>query len=119
MATIIIPNFTTEKVVCGLNSYQYTVGSTAMHNCRIIVDHRDSSTMQITISQSGSRSATLASLTLPGLPSGSPQPSTILQGTANCVTGDVITFTLTSSAASDQNTNNVKAKLNVHVGGLN
>lgn len=119
MATISIPNFNTEKVVNGLNSYTYTVTSTAVHNCRIIVDHRDSSTMTITISQSGSQSATLATLTLPGMPAGSPQPSTILQAPANCVSGDVITFALTSSDPADQQLNTVKARLNVHVGGLN
>lgn len=118
MATITIPNFLTEKVVNGLNSYVYTTSSTAVHNCRIVIDHRDSSTMTVTIAQAGSQSATIATVTLPGMPAGSPQPSTILQGPANCVSGDTITFTMTSSDPADSQLNTVKARLNVHVGGL-
>jgi hypothetical protein len=119
MATITIPNFLTEKVVNGLNTYQYTVGSTAMHTCRIVVDHLDSSTMTVAITQSGSVSTTLATVTLPGLPAGSPQTSIILQACANCVSGDVLSFVLTSSNTDDQQLNTVKARLNIHVGGLN
>lgn len=119
MATIVIPNFLTEKVVNGLDSYQYTTSSTAMHTCRIVVDHRDSSTMTISIVQAGSVNSTLATVTLPGVPAGSPQPSTILRACANCVSGDTLTFVLTSSEVSDQQLNTVKARLNIHVGGLN
>jgi hypothetical protein len=120
MATIIIPNFLTEKVVDGLNSYQFTTTVAGMHTCRIVVDHRDSSTMTISIVQAGSVSATLATTTLPGIPAGSPQPNVILQGTANCAIGDTLTFVLTSSEVSDEQLNTVKARLNIHMGlGLN
>jgi hypothetical protein len=121
MATIVIPNFLTEKVVNGLNTYTYTVGSTAMHTCRIEVDHREASTMTVSITQAGSVNTTLSTATLPGTvgSAGMPQNTFILMGLANCVSGDVISFVLTSSAAIDQNLNTVKARLKVTVGGLN
>jgi hypothetical protein len=119
MATIVIPNFLTEKVVNGLNTYTYTVGSTAVHTCRIEVDHLEASTMTIAITQTGSVNATLSTATLPGGLSGMPQNTFILMGIANCVLGDVISFVLTSSASSDKNLNTVKARLIVKVGGLN
>src|SRR5271156_5256453 len=101
MATIIIPNFLTQKVVNGLNSYQYTTGSTAMHSCRIEVDHREASVLVISIVQAGSVNATLATVTLTGgsSTSGMPQNTAILKALANCVSGDTLTFTLTSSSA--------------------
>jgi hypothetical protein len=121
MATIIIPNFLTQKVVNGLNSYQYTTASTAMHTCRIEVIHREASTMTVSIVQAGSVNATLATMTLAAgsSTSGGPQGTVILQACANCVSGDTLTFVLTSSAAIDEQLNTVKALLNIHVGGLN
>lgn len=120
MSTVIIPNFNTEKAVVGLNSYQFTCAVAGMHTCRIIVDHRDSSTMTVSITQAGSVSSTIATTTLPGIPAGSPQPNVILQGTANCQVGDTLTFTMTSSDVADQQLNTVRARLNIHMGlGLN
>lgn len=119
MATISIPNFNTEKVYNGLNTYTYTVGSTAMHVCRIKMDHRAASAMTISITQTGSVNATLQTVTVVAVPAGSPQTSTILQATANCVSGDVLSFVITSSASEDQQANTIKATLNVHIGGLN
>jgi len=121
MATIIVPNFNTQKVVDGLNSYQYTTQSTTLHTCRIEVDHREASTMTISIVQAGSVNATLATITLPGGTStqGAPQGTVILQAMADCTSGDTITFVLTSSASIDNMLNTVKARLNVHAGGLN
>ncbi len=121
MSLVIIPNFLTQKVVNGLNSYQYTVGSAAMHTCRIEIDHRDASILTVSIVQAGSVNATLATMTLPGgtNASGMPQTTAILKATANCQVGDTLTFVLTSSSAIDQQLNTVKSKLNIHVGGLN
>jgi hypothetical protein len=121
MATITIPNFLTQKVVNGLNTYTYTVQSAAMHVCRIDIDHREASTITITITQTGSVSATLATATLPGGSSitGMPQGTFTLQATANCQVGDTLNFVLTSSGAIDEQLNTTKARLNIHVGGLN
>lgn len=119
MATIIIPNFLTQKVVNGLNNYQYTTTTAAMHNCRIEIDRMAKSTMTISIVQAGSVNQTLATVTLVAFPLGMPQTPTILQACANCAPGDTITFSVTSNAPIDQQLNTVMARLNVHVGGLN
>lgn len=121
MATIVIPNFNTQKVVDGLNSYQYTIATAGMHTCRIEVDHREASTITIAIVQAGSINSTLATMTLPGstTASGGPQATAILQALANCAVSDTLTFTLTSSTPIDQDLNTVKARLNIHMGGYN
>jgi hypothetical protein len=121
MATVIINNFTTQKVVSGLNTYQYTIQTAGLHTCRIEVDHREASALTISITQSGSHSGTLASMTLQPNSSiqGQPDSTAILMALANCQIGDVVSFVLSSSAAIDQQLNTVKARLNIHVGGYN
>lgn len=121
MATVIIPNFNTQKVYVGLNSYQYTIQNAGMHNCKIKVDHRTASAMTISIVQAGSVNATLATTTLSPTSSsnGDPQSSAILNTIANCQPGDTITFVLTSSAAIDEQLNTVKSRMTVNPGGLN
>ena len=113
MATIIIPNFNTQKTMAGLNTYTYTTKSTALHQCRIVVSHHQASALTVSITQSGSVSLTLATAT--AIPSGSTvtegQSSIILTATANSVSGDVISFVLTSSASDDQQLNNVKSDM--------
>lgn len=118
MATVLIPNFLTQKAYVGLNNYQYTITVAGIHQCRIEVDHREASTMTVAIVQAGSVSSTLATATLPGgsSVSGSPQATFILQAPANCAVGDTITFQLTSSAAIDEQLNTVKLRVNVHQG---
>src|ERR1700726_479044 len=109
MATVIIPNFLTEKVVDGLNTYQYTVASAAVHNCRIKMDHQPSSTMTISIVKAASVNATLATVTLAAVPDGPSQNTTILQAMANCAVNDTISFVITSSETSDKQLNTIKA----------
>lgn len=116
MATITIPNFLTAKVVDGLNTYQYTIQTAAMHICRIKVDKLPSSTMTIAIQQNGTP---IASVTCVALDQSDGQSSQILQVCANCALNDVISFVLTSSNPADEQLNTVKAILNIHVGGLN
>lgn len=116
MATITIPNFLTEKVVNGLNTYQYTVTTAAMHTCRIKVDKLPGSTMTITINQNGSP---IATTTLVAVLPYDGQSSAILQACANCAVNDTLSFVLNSSAVDDKQLNTVKATLNIHVGGLN
>jgi hypothetical protein len=118
MALVLIPNFNTEKVVSGLNTYQYTVQSAAVHNCRIKVDKMPPSTMTISIVQAGSHSGTLATVTLVPVPGSDGQTSQILQAPANCQPGDTLSFVLSSSASIDEQLNTVKATLNIHIGGL-
>lgn len=118
MATITIPNFLTEKVVNGLNTYQYTTINTAMHVIRVNVTQPPASGMTITLSQSGSQSATLATVTLPQS-TVDIQGNYILQATANCVSGDVLSVALSSSQPIDKQLNTVVAKIIVKVGSLN
>lgn len=115
MATITIPNFTTgQKVVSGLNTYQYTVASAAMHVAHIEVDHHLSSQLTVSIQQNGS---TISTITLPGTTQ--VQGTAILVTTMNCALNDVISFVLSSSASVDNQTNTVKSRLIVKVGSSN
>lgn len=119
MATIIIPNFLTEKVMTGLNTYQYTVGATAMHVAAIRVDNLPGSQLAVSIVQAGSVNATLATITLPGTLPDAVQTSASLSATANCMSGDTISFVITSSNPIDQGLNSIKALMRVNVGSSN
>jgi len=103
MSTIAIPNFLTQKIVNGLNNYQYTVKDAAVHNCRIEINHSNSSGLTVSIVQAGSKNATLATATLPNSSSmeGQPQGTFILSAASNCAIGDTLTFQLSSSSAID------------------
>jgi len=118
MATLNIPNFNTEKVMVGLNTYTYTVQVAGLHNAKIQVDHHQASNLTCTITQSGSVSRTLASGTVQPLGSTvtQGQSSIILYGLANCSVGDVISFVLTSSATNDQQLNTIKSTFKVNAG---
>lgn len=121
MATVIIPNFLTQKVVNGLNTYQYTIQNAGLHNCKIKTDHREASSMTISIVQAGSNNATLGTITLSPTSSaaGNSQSSAVLNTIANCQPGDTISFVLTSSAQIDNQLNTVKSRITVNPGGLN
>jgi len=113
MATIIIPNFLTEKVVNGLNTYQYTIQTAGVHVAKIRTAHPSSSGMTITISQNGTpRATTTATDVL--TPGG--QTSSYLATSINCAVNDVITWTISSSNVNDQQLNTVKSTLNLHMG---
>jgi hypothetical protein len=118
MATIVIPNFNTQKTFAGLNTYTYTIQNAGVHTCRIKTDHHQQSNMIAAISQSGSFSGTLATGTVQPvpLPNTTGQSSLILEARANCQPGDVITFTLTSSASNDQQLNTLKSSMIVTQG---
>lgn len=116
MATVIIPNFLTEKVVDGLNTYQYTVQTTAMHVARIRVSKHPSSTMTISILHNGSPVNTL---TLAPVSANGGQSEAVILSSIACASSDTISFSLTSSASTDQQLNTVKATLNVHIGSGN
>ncbi len=113
MATITIPSFNTgEKVVNGLNTYRYTIATTATHTARIVVTQPTDTGMTVAIAQNGSTKATA---TLPAGAAGQ-QGNYILQVVMNCTATDTVDFVLTSSTAADQQANTVKATLNVHIG---
>ena len=102
----------------GLNTYTYTVVNTGIHTAKIETDIRASSNITVTISQSGSVSATLATGTVQPtiLPNTTSRSSLILLGLANCAIGDVISFVITSSTPIDQDLNTVKATFRVNAG---
>jgi len=120
MATIVISDFMDQKIVSGLNSYQYTIPTAGLYNCNIKVDHRESSAVTVSVVQAGSVNSTLATFTLvPSSTSGGAAPAAILNVCANCAVNDTITFVLTSSAPIDQQLNTIKSKITVRAGGLN
>lgn len=113
MATIIMPNFLTQKTMTGLNTYQTTLNIAGLHSARIIVSHHQPSNLTVSIVQAGSVNATIATLTVQpkGTAVTSGQSSSILTAMANCQPGDTISFVLTSSATDDQNLNRVKSDM--------
>lgn len=118
MATIIIPNFNTEKTMVGLNTYTYTIVNAGLHTAKIQVDHHAPSNLTVQIQQTGSVSAVLATGTVQ--PTGSTttagQTSIILTALANCQPGDTIQFVLVSSAGNDSQLNTVKSTFKVNQG---
>jgi hypothetical protein len=105
----------TQKVVTGLNSYTYTIPTTGQYQVRMNISDDERSALTGTISQSGSVSLTIVTGTEvpPPVNNTTGQSDIILQGSASCVAGDVITFAITSSSAIDQQPNTVKAKISV------
>lgn len=116
MATITIPNFLTPKVVNGLNTYQYTAKSAAMHVASIRIERHADSAYSIAIQLNGTP---VNSVSVAALPSGSPQSSQSLSATMNCAINDVISFVISSTATIDKQLNASKAILNVHIGSSN
>jgi len=109
----IIPNFLTEKVYTGLDTYQYTVVNAGLHVASIRIDKMPSSAITVSIIQAGSVNATLATMTIvPNLPY-SAQTSQSLAVTANCAASDTLSFVLTSSAPADETPNGFKALMNI------
>lgn len=118
MATIIIPNFLTQKTMVGLNTYTYTIVNAGMHIAHIVVSHHAPSNLTCAITQAGSVNTTLTTATVQPVtnPNNTAQSSLILQATANCQPGDVISFVLTSSSANDKQLNTVKSDMIVRQG---
>lgn len=117
MATIIIPNFLTAKELLGLNTYQYTALTAAMHVASIRVDRRQSSAFTITINQNGSP---VSSITVQPLSDQTvAQSSQSLSATMNCAVNDVITVVVSSSSTSDMGLKDCKAILDIHIGSNN
>lgn len=112
MATVTLSNFIAEKVVNGLNTYQYTVATAAVHVAKIRVPVTPPSGLSIVINQNGSP---IATATVPA----ALQTHMELTASINCAVNDIITWVLTSSTASDEQLNTIQAILNLHVGSLN
>jgi len=114
MATV-IPEFSSTQVISNLDTYTYTVKSAAVHYASAQLEALNlPSSLALTISQSGSRSASVSS---PAMAAG--QSVLDLSASFNCAAGDVISFVISSSAASDQAINSIKGILNIHIGSSN
>lgn len=100
-----------SNVICGLGTYTHTVANSTMYKVQAHCEENPASSVSIVISQSGSTTATITS-TAPA----SDQNHIEVQKVFNCVAGDVLTVTISSSAAIDNQLNTVKTIVNVSQG---
>jgi hypothetical protein len=100
-----------SNVICGLGTFTHTVASTKMYFASAVCNENPTSSVSITISQSGSTSASITS-TAPT----SAQQAISVQKVFNCVSGDIITVAVTSAAAIDNQKNTVKTIVRVNEG---
>lgn len=111
MATI-LTGLGQVKVINNLDTYTYTANSSAMHVAKITLTERPTSGVSIVIKQNAT---TVATSTAPA-----PQQQVInLSATMNIVSGDVISFVITSSVAEDKKLNRIQGTINIHIGSLN
>lgn len=99
------------STICGLGSWTHTAASTAMYTATVKTTNNASSSVSIVIAQTGSTSVSVTS-TAPV----ASQTHEDLQKTFNCVAGDVITITVSSAAATDNQLNEVKSTVKVNLG---
>ncbi len=124
MATIIIPNFNTQKTLIGLNTYQYTIpadtAAGTIVTARMEVSHKQGSQLTASIVQAGSISATLATKTAQPTvtPNTTAQNMTIVIAKTTCSPGDTISFAVTSSATPDLELNTVSTNMTVNIGAV-
>jgi hypothetical protein len=100
-----------STVVVGLGSWLYTIGSTNLHFVSMTCTEVPPSGLTLTIAQTGSTSISVSSPA-----PASAQQEINLQKVFNCVAGDLITFTLSSSAPIDEQLNTVKTQLIIRAG---
>lgn len=100
-----------SNVIVGLGTFTHTTLSSTMYNVTVRATEVPTSSLSITIAQSGSASATITS-TAPT----SAQGHVELQKLFNCASGDVLTITLSSSAPIDNQLNTVKSVVTINVG---
>lgn len=98
-------------VVVGLGSWTHTALVNSMYFASITCSEVTPSSVILTIAQTGSTSVSVSS----SAPA-STQKHIELQKIFNCQIGDVITFTLSSSAAIDNQLNTVKSILKINTG---
>lgn len=99
-------NSSVANSVSGLGTFQRTIGTAGMHRLSIQTMENPPSGMSIVINQNGSSVASASS------PAASQQVIN-LQIVVNCALNDVITFVLSSSAASDNQPNGVNSLITV------
>lgn len=97
-----------SNVICGLGAYVHTCANTQMYYVDAHASMDQNSSLIITIAQTGSRSASVSS----AAPASS-QKHVDLRNIFNCTAGDVITVTMSSAAAVDNQLNRVKTIVNI------
>lgn len=105
MATT-IPNFLTPKVVCNLDTYNYTIGTAGLHLVTAQFTIPQSSALSIALKQG---STTVITSTAPA----STDRVVNVSCTVNASVSDVIGFVVTSANAVDKQLNAVKGILRV------
>lgn len=90
--------------ICGLGSFTYTVSSAGPFSVNVMSSVNPASSLSITIAQSGSQSVSVSSVA----PS-SVQSHIELSNKFNCAVSDVLTVTISSSAAIDEQLNTVES----------
>lgn len=98
-----------SNVICGLGTWTHTVALTQMYNVLVRCTEHQGSAISIVIQLNG---VTQATSTAPSQPQRAINISQLL----NCTAGDVISVILSSSAAVDQQLNNVKTNIIVRQG---
>jgi len=110
MATI-ISGISKSKVLSNLDTYNHTALTAGMYNVSISLSEQPPSGVSILIKQN---STTIASFSSPAATQGVIN----LQALLNCAINDVIGVVISSSSASDQTINSIKAILNIHQGSV-
>jgi ribosomal protein S5 len=111
--SVTIGNFTAgPQTVCGLGTYVYTTGTTATHVAKCMITEVPASGITLVIKQNSTTRLTVSS---PASGQG------VILGSVNLAitSGDTVSFVLTSSSATDNQLNTVKATLDVHIGANN
>lgn len=100
-----------SNVIVGLGTYTHVAASTGMYTMEATSSINPASSLSITISQSGSTTASATS-TAPS----STQNNVSIRKIFNGVAGDVLTAAITSSNPNDQQLNSVKTIVKVNPG---
>lgn len=98
-------------VASGLSTDTFIVQLAGVHSIYVNTSVKDPSGLVITLSQSGSQTASFSS------PATSAQTSHVeMNAKFNCAQGDVLTVAVTSSATVDQPPNLIKSVINLRQG---
>lgn len=101
------------NIIDGLGTWTHTCSATNLYSGSIRCTVIPASSVILTIAQSGSTTVTVSS----SAPAAAQQVIN-LQKIFNCVAGDVITFTIASSAAIDKALNGVESSIILHQGSV-
>lgn len=107
-----ITSFAHTQPISNLDTYVYTMNTTAMHVAKIRMSIIPPSGISILIKQN---SSTVATLTTPTAAQGHVE----LSATINATSGDTVSFVIASSTATDQGPNCIAGLLDVHIGSSN